>query len=322
MGERYTILGLAYVGAFLVVHWLAFQFRFDFHVPEAQQPAVHSGWWAPLIIKVVCLLLFGQFTGLLGYFAIPDLWRVFYAMSVASLLILVAEQLDLLLVGLPRGVILIDYVMSTASVVGIRMGFRVMRERLRKGNGPRGVGSKRVGIIGAGDVGASLVKELLARRGMGLVPVAFFDDDPLKWHSQVHGVPVVGRPEKLRDPSFRMHLEEVIIAMPTAPAKRLGEVVRLLQGRASQVRDGTVRGPACDRQGAGESTAAGRDPGPAATRPHRVGPGQYSAGDRRADGVGHGGGREHWKRAVPTDCGPEPAHAAAPGPFGGPVVSH
>lgn len=248
VGERYTILGLAYVGAFLVVHWLAFQFRFDFHVPEAQQPAVHSGWWAPLIIKVVCLLLFGQFTGLLGYFAIPDLWRVFYAMSVASLLILVAEQLDLLLVGLPRGVILIDYVMSTASVVGIRMGFRVMRERLRKGNGPRGVGSKRVGIIGAGDVGASLVKELLSRRGMGLVPVAFFDDDPLKWHSQVHGVPVVGRPEKLRDPSFRMHLEEVIIAMPTAPAKRLGEVVRLLQ--AARLKFETV--PSVDQLATGK----------------------------------------------------------------------
>ena len=59
--------------------------------------------------------------------------------------------------------------------------------------------------------------------------MAFFDDAPQKWHSQVHGIPVIGAPELLREANLNLRLEEAIIAMPSASARRIGEVVRLLQ---------------------------------------------------------------------------------------------
>jgi FlaA1/EpsC-like NDP-sugar epimerase len=64
---------------------------------------------------------------------------------------------------------------------------------------------------------------------MGLKPVAFFDDDPQKWRSQMHGVPVLGPPEMLKDTNFKLDLDEVIMAIPSATAKRVGEIVHLLQ---------------------------------------------------------------------------------------------
>ena len=76
---------------------------------------------------------------------------------------------------------------------------------------------------------ASLARELTVKRGLGLEPVVFFDDDKDKWGRRVHDIPVVGPPEALLDADKKFDLEEIIIAMPSSSAKRIGEVVRLLQ---------------------------------------------------------------------------------------------
>ena len=78
--------------------------------------------------------------------------------------------------------------------------------------------------MGAGDVGASLVRELLSKRGLRMNPVAFFDDDRSKWRSRIHDIPVAGAPEVLLDPKLNLQLEEVISAVPTESAKRVGEI--------------------------------------------------------------------------------------------------
>jgi FlaA1/EpsC-like NDP-sugar epimerase len=88
---------------------------------------------------------------------------------------------------------------------------------------------RRVAVIGAGDGGASLIRELHSHPRLGLVPVALFDDNRVKWLSHLHGVPVVGVPESIEHWQEKLGFEEVIIAMPSASPKRLGEVVAVLQ---------------------------------------------------------------------------------------------
>jgi FlaA1/EpsC-like NDP-sugar epimerase len=86
-----------------------------------------------------------------------------------------------------------------------------------------------VGILGAGDAGALLAKELTLKPGYGLTPIAFFDDDKRKWNSRVHDIPVLGPPEELPDVMAKLDIQEAIIAMPSAPARRIGEIVNLLR---------------------------------------------------------------------------------------------
>jgi len=225
--ERAALLALAYVLVFLASHFLSFALRFDFVVPGTWMQALATAWLLTVPLKLAAMWGFRQYSVLLGYFGLPDLWRVVEAMFICAGFLLICLYLDV--VDLPRSVVLIDFLLSTAGVVGVRVGFRLLRERMRTAEGGSRVNARRVGIIGAGDVGASLAKELLARRGLGLQPVVFFDDNPEKWHSHVHGITVAGPPEKLRDRTIRQELDEVIIAMPSAPAKRVGEIVRLLQ---------------------------------------------------------------------------------------------
>jgi FlaA1/EpsC-like NDP-sugar epimerase len=148
----------------------------------------------------------------------------------------------------PRGVIMADFVLSLAFLTMIRLGFRMYRERFLTKSSKSHRRARRVGIIGAGDVGASLAKELMTRRSLGLTPVVFFDDDRAKWHSRVHDVPVVGAPEALLEADLNLELEEVIIAMPSAPAKRIAEVVKILQ--RSHLRFETV--PSIDQLATGQ----------------------------------------------------------------------
>ena len=232
--ERTLLLLTSYSAVFLASHFVAFGLRFDLAVPNTMREALWLGWLVGVPLKLLCMGVFRQYRVLLGYFSLPDLRQVVGAMSTASfflyaLYMVASDNPNYRAVVLPRGVILIDYLLSNFGVVAVRLALRVLREHLRAAEGGVPEHARRVGIIGAGDVGGELAKELLSRRGLGLQPVAFFDDDPKKWRSQLHGVPVVGRPELLRDPGFEIHLDEVIIAMPGAPARRIGEVVRLLQ---------------------------------------------------------------------------------------------
>src|SRR6185295_18198099 len=111
----------------------------------------------------------------------------------------------------PRGVILSDFLISFLGLAGTRLGFRLLRERYLAPHNWHHHQARRVGIVGAGDVGASLVNDLFSKRGLGLHPVAFFDDDRLKWGSRIHGVPVIGAPEIIPEQNGALDLEQIII---------------------------------------------------------------------------------------------------------------
>jgi FlaA1/EpsC-like NDP-sugar epimerase len=108
------------------------------------------------------------------------------------------------------------------------MGFRLLREGYFSDTGQAERSLRQVAVVGAGDVGASLVRDLLMRRGLGMRPVAIFDDDRLKWGTSIHGVSVRGAPEQIPAFSAEHKLDRVILAMPNASAKRVRELVSLL----------------------------------------------------------------------------------------------
>jgi FlaA1/EpsC-like NDP-sugar epimerase len=225
---RVGSLGLLYSAELTLCLWLAYLLRFDFAIDPYWRASLktHAAWIVPM--KLTLLFAFGQFAGLLSYFSIPDLRRLLLASVCASLILIVTWFTTGGLNAPPRGVILGDFVFSLSLLASTRLGFRLIRERyLTPNRSSRPV--KRVGIVGAGYAGAGLAKEMLAKRGLGLNPVAFFDDDDDKWSSRIHEVPVLGAPERLLQTSLNLELDEVIIAMPSASAKRVGEIVKVLQ---------------------------------------------------------------------------------------------
>ncbi len=228
---RALVLSLMYASALLLCQWLAFQIRFDFDIPKKHLGDFTLHWHWQIAVKFLFLLGFGQFSGLLSYFGVPDVIRLFYAVLGASATFVAIRLLNIENYHPPRGVLLIDFILSFLALTMIRLEFRLLRERFQSPQEGSSRRARRVAIIGAGDVGANLARELSTKRGPGLMPVAFFDDDPVKWNARVHGIPVLGRPESLLNQRLRLNLnlQQVIIALPGAPAKRVGEIIKVLQ---------------------------------------------------------------------------------------------
>ncbi|HZM01723.1 MAG TPA: nucleoside-diphosphate sugar epimerase/dehydratase [Candidatus Saccharimonadales bacterium] len=245
---RKLILLFLYAGGLSLSFFVAYELRFDFAIEENFRAQLFGLLPLVVMLQLILLYAFGQFEGLLSYFSLPDLARLFWASFLAFAIIVLIWLVSWGAYAPPRGVILSDFLISFVGVAGTRLAFRLVRERYLAPYSRNHPLARRVGIVGAGDVGASLVNDLFSKRGLGLLPVGFFDDDKKKWGSRIHGVPVLGAPEIILERAGVLDLEQIIIAMPTAPAKRIGEIVALL--RKSRLKFAIV--PAMDQLASGQ----------------------------------------------------------------------
>lgn len=228
-GDRFpfSLLATAYAGILMLALLLAYIIGFDFHVPgEFLQLGIRSAlWYIPF--KLYLLACFGQFRTLPFYFRIPDLLRLFWACTVACVLLLLLW----LLVGhewtFPRRIILAEAALSLMGLAAFRLALRTFRQRYLEGQGTRAEKAA-VAIIGAGDVGESLLSELSARSSLGKRAVVVYDDDPARQGSLMHGLPVLPIAERgFAQDADRYGFEEIIVAIARPPASRLREWVRM-----------------------------------------------------------------------------------------------
>jgi UDP-GlcNAc:undecaprenyl-phosphate GlcNAc-1-phosphate transferase len=175
---------------------------------------------------------------LLSYFSLSEARKVGAALGLATAALLVWSVVG---DGQPVNVILINALLSVCLLGGFRVLLRCWRERSAgKNNNDPTDPPARVGIIGAGATGARLALELTGNHQLGRTVVAFFDDDFYKWQKNIHDVPVAGMPECLLD-GWTEKLDEVVIAMPGAPADRVREIKHLL--RKTSLKFYTVSSP-------------------------------------------------------------------------------
>ena len=226
---RRLLVVVAYAFILYGCRWLGYQVRFDFVVPEEYHHQVADRWVWYVPIQIAFLAFFGQFSGILRYFGLREARRLCYAIALATFFLYVvrsfADQAD----RPPRGVIFLGALLSIMALGGLRAAWRMTAAwdttRRLSGKHP----ARRLGIVGAGDAGADLIRDLKERPRFGLVPVALFDDDASKWRSEVHGVPILGPPSDLQRWANELGLEELVIAMPSAPPRRLREIIALAQ---------------------------------------------------------------------------------------------
>jgi len=230
-----------YTCALTISSWLAYQLRFDFDVPDEVNASISFviGWTVP--VQLFWLYVFKQFRFLPAYFGPPALQRMFCALFIAAGCIGVVRWQFGIVVAPPRGVILVDSMLAFLLLTSLFMLWRFYRQRSlpEAFEAPPKSGKRRlrVAIVGAGEAGFALARELRQHDELGLEPVAFFDDDKTKWHARVLELPVLGPPELLGNnlaPAYG--LDEIIISMPAASAVRIREIVDILRWSGLQFR--------------------------------------------------------------------------------------
>jgi FlaA1/EpsC-like NDP-sugar epimerase len=188
-----------------------------------------------LLIKPFIFFLFGLYRRLWRYASVDEALSITWAVSLSSATIsalIFGVCLPLgIIESFPRSVPLIDWLLSMVLIGGLRFSFRLQRgaKSSRKGialQEPIEV-EMRILIIGAGDAGAMLVREMQANPGLGLLPVGFIDDDLAKLGMSIHNVIVLGTRNDIPDVIGRDGIDEAVIAMPTAPGSAIREILAI-----------------------------------------------------------------------------------------------
>jgi FlaA1/EpsC-like NDP-sugar epimerase len=135
----------------------------------------------------------------------------------------------------PTGVLALFFLLMLLFVGGARFVARLVYERPRHGFRARR-DARRVLIVGAGDGGRLVLREILRNPSLGLTPVGFVDDDPLKRRTRIDGVTVLGATVDLPRILDEAEPDELTIAIPSAPGSLRASVVRAARARGIPVR--------------------------------------------------------------------------------------
>ena len=202
----------------------AFLLRFDFNFRQFDNHLQPEALLLCLIINLLSLLFFGQFKGLLSFFHMPDLIKIFWALTVSSAIILALNFADVDgFAKIPRSVIMADYLFSLILFSAFRLTLRVYRERIATDK-IHTRANKRVAIIGAGDVGTAIASNFLNHKSLGIKPVVFLDEDKTKIGKEVLGLEVASLNQNFSTISKRFGIDKAIIAISNLPKPKIGEI--------------------------------------------------------------------------------------------------
>jgi FlaA1/EpsC-like NDP-sugar epimerase len=187
-----------------------------------------------LLLKPLVFYAFGLYRRLWAYASVYELLLIILAVSTASVLVSVTVILLLVfkvLPNFPRGALPIDWLLSMGLIGGSRFALRVLAET-QSPSANRGTRSRRVLVVGAGDAGALVVREMQKNPALPLRPVCFLDDDPDKQKQQIHGIPVVGTLSDMARMADIRRIDEVIIAIPSAPGRVVRQVAEICRKKS------------------------------------------------------------------------------------------
>jgi len=224
--NRHRAWQLVFDAALIVAAWrLTFFLRFDKTTPVFYRHLLDWDVVALVVaIKLATFVLFGFYNRWWRYVSTRDMWGAFRGVSVASALTYLALYAfpPANTSRLPRGVAALDYLLLLAFIAGSRLLARTLIERPPGGLVARG---KEVLIVGAGDAGQLIVREMQRNRQLHYTPVGFVDDDPRKRGARIVDVRVLGTTAELSHLLRDNRPDEVLIAIPSAAGEVRSHVV-------------------------------------------------------------------------------------------------
>ncbi len=206
----------------IVGYRMAYNLRFDFAVPAAEEPLFWQTLPILLMIRLLVYSRFGLHQGYWRHVSTEDLTTICQAVTVSSAGFLAVCAALGLFPGVPRSVLVLDWVVGIFLTGGLRFVARaVLEAKAPESGGPR----QRALVIGAGNRAEHLLREIRRDAGMTLHVVGIVVDDPGAENRSIHGVRVVGTIDHL-DRTARVHAAGlVIIALDEPTAEQTQRIV-------------------------------------------------------------------------------------------------
>ncbi len=211
-----------------VCYYTAFRLRFEGDELLAFLPYFTASLPLVLGVKLAALYTSGLYRRSWETFGFRDLAAVARGVGMGSLLTVAVAYYLYRGQGSSRVVLVVDGLLLTLAILGTRASFRTMNQVASSRNRRH----RRVLVYGAGGYGRMLVREMRANPAWKMNPVGFIDDDPMKAHRWIVGVPVRGSIEELEHTVHRYSVDEVLLSSPSINGKlevRIRDICTRLQ---------------------------------------------------------------------------------------------
>ncbi len=205
--------------AWFAAFWL--RFNLDIIPPHVWAIALHTLPFV-LVTQITVAFWVGVYRGIWRFASIPDLIRIIRAVLLGGLAALVCVFLMNRLMNMPRSVFPLYCLILVAAWSGPRLLYRILQDYFRPT-----AAHERVLIVGAGQAGEGLVRDLLRDPHRRYVPVIFLDDDKTLLGKDVQGIGVVGHIDQLSKYIQKYKIDLVMLAIPSATSQQMQSLVQV-----------------------------------------------------------------------------------------------
>ena len=239
LNKNFVIILLADILLLSSSLFLAYLIRFDFHLPQPYSILLYQMLPFVLIVKIGCFYFFDLYRGMWRYTSISDLLNIIKASCVSSLVIICLILFShSRFIGFPRSVFIMDWCFTILLISGYRLSIRLYFERISNDNTSsiptrqvltlffkNMAETKKLLIIGAGDGGEKIYREIHNNNHLQYTVIGFLDDDLNKVGRKIHGVPVLGRIKDIKRIAKKIIADEALIAIPSATSEQMREIL-------------------------------------------------------------------------------------------------
>lgn len=210
-------------------YFMALLVRFDFRYSSI--PTDYFDAWrsfAP-IYTIIILAVFGclhLYNSVWRFASFHELIKITVATVITGVLHIVG--ITIFWGRMPASYYLIGIMLQFFLTVGVRFSYRfVLLERNRREKSEREERSKNVMIIGAGEAGRTIVRELQNAKETNSRVRCLIDDNPNKWGRYMEGVPVVGGRDDIFLNVDKYHINQILLAIPTATPHQKRDILNI-----------------------------------------------------------------------------------------------
>jgi FlaA1/EpsC-like NDP-sugar epimerase len=225
---RSTIFRIFVDFAFFILSiYFSFLLRFEFIPPSNYIKILPLVIFREfLIFFIIYFFAFKLYRTLWEYFSLEALKELTLAITLEKI-IFYLSYLIFPIQGLPRSIILISYFTSLLLLFSVRAFTRWVYESKKSIDKVNYAQKKRVVIIGAGDAGEKILREIKTHKNLNYDVVGFLDDDPKKIGKTIHGIKILGPISSLHKVVRGNGVQEILVAIPSAPPSLLKNILSM-----------------------------------------------------------------------------------------------
>lgn len=200
---------------------LAFWFRFNLSgIPSEYVFGMYYFILLAFPSHAVFFWFFGLYRGIWRFASMQDLIRIIKSVALGSLVSTMAGAVIFKLEGVPRSVLVASPLFLVTGLIGSRVCYRIIKDKSLK---LKSKDVRRTLVVGAGQAGESLVRDLLTRQEYQ--PIVFVDDDDKRQGREIHGIRVCGRLADISKLILQFNIDLVLFAIPSIQKNTVSQLI-------------------------------------------------------------------------------------------------